>query len=347
MKATAPVCLLLSLPFLMHGADNYTAKKVSVDGFEVVELSDAARKTTVRIVPAMGNNSYEMKVNGVNVFFSPYQSLSEFKAKPTLLGNPFLGPWANRLDSDGYWANGRRYQLNPELKNFNRAQAGKPIHGLLQYASEWKVINVTSGKDSAAATSRLEFWRRPDWMAQFPFAHVIEMSYRLSNGVLEVDTTVENLSTEAMPLSIAYHPYFTLTDAPRDEWLVSIPAKARYTLNEALLPTGETNPNAYPNPLPLKDTQLDDVFGGLQAASDGRTTFAVQGRNQKISVVFGPKYPVAVVYAPKGRPFVCFEPMTGPTNAFNLAHEGKYKGLQTISPGSKWRESYWIAPSGF
>ena len=60
-------------------------------------------------------------------------------------------------------------------------------------------------------------------------------------------------------------------------------------------------------------------------------------------------YKVAVVYAPTGpnRDFICFEPMTGPTNAFNLAHRGIYKELQTIPAGPTWQESYWIRPIGF
>ena len=61
---------------------------------------------------------------------------------------------------------------------------------------------------------------------------------------------------------------------------------------------------------------------------------------------YGPNYPVAVVYAPAGRGFICFEPMSGVTNAINLGHEGKFP-LQTVAPGAKWRESYWIRPSGF
>jgi len=64
-------------------------------------------------------------------------------------------------------------------------------------------------------------------------------------------------------------------------------------------------------------------------------------------VRFGPNFPIAVIYAPKGRNVVCFEPMTGITNGFNLAHDGKFKGLQTIAPGAIWRESFWIRPSGF
>jgi aldose 1-epimerase len=54
-----------------------------------------------------------------------------------------------------------------------------------------------------------------------------------------------------------------------------------------------------------------------------------------------------VVYAPPGRNFICFEPMTAPTNAFNLAQRGLYKHLQSIAPGATWRERYTIRPSGF
>jgi hypothetical protein len=39
--------------------------------------------------------------------------------------------------------------------------------------------------------------------------------------------------------------------------------------------------------------------------------------------------------------------MSGPTNAFNLKQAGKYADLQTIPPGGKWRESFWIHPTGF
>ena len=45
-------------------------------------------------------------------------------------------------------------------------------------------------------TSRLEFFREPSWMKQWPFAHTIEMTYRLRNGVLEVATSISNQSSE-------------------------------------------------------------------------------------------------------------------------------------------------------
>jgi aldose 1-epimerase len=72
----------------------------------------------------------------------------------------------------------------------------------------------------------------------------------------------------------------------------------------------------------------------------------VQGKKQRVTVEFGPNYPVAVIYAPQGRDFICFEPMSGVTNVFNLSHEGKFP-LQSIPAGGEWRESFWVRPSGF
>ena len=75
---------------------------------------------------------------------------------------------------------------------------------------------------------------------------------------------------------------------------------------------------------------------------DGLASFSVQGASQKIEVAYGPKYRTAVVYAPTGKDqnFICFEPMSGITNAFNLAHRGIYKELQTIPPREIRREIF-------
>ncbi|MEO8125880.1 MAG: aldose 1-epimerase [Bryobacteraceae bacterium] len=342
MKAS----FVLLLPIMAQAA-NYTSEALTVEGIPVIRLADASHKTEVMIVPSVGNNSYEMKVNGKRVFWSPYNSVAEFKAKPVNLGNPFLAPWANRLEADSFYANGKKYILNPALNSFRYDGNHKPIHGMVMYSPDWKVVNVKASEKGAEVTSRLEFWRHPDWMAQFPFAHNIDMTYRLQDGILEVETVLDNQSTEPMPVGIGYHPYFTLHDAPRDAWEVHMPVKEHLVLSSVLIPTGETKPMEFSDPQPLAGTQLDDVFGGLIRGSDGRAEFSVQGLKEKISVFYGPKFPIAVVYAPKGRDFICFEPMSGPTNVFNMAQAGTYKGLQSVPAGSKWRGSFWIQPSGF
>ena len=334
---------LLSVCTFMTQAANYSAQKLTVDSVDIVRLTDAAHAMEVSICPSVGNIAYDFTVNGKQILLPPNALLPEWKAKPAQSGIPFLAPWANRLDQDAYWANGRKYLLNPDAATLRRDQNGHPIHGLLLFSSAWQVVRVQADQQSAEVTSRLAFWKYPELMAQFPFAHTIEMTYRLAAGVLEVRTAIENHSLEAMPLLIGFHPWYQIPDVPRDEWTVHLPVRDHYTLSSAFIPTGETKPVDLPDATPLSGRQLDDVYGGLKAEDE----FWVEAKGRKISVRFGPKFPVAVVYAPQGRNVVCFEPMTAITNAFNLAHSGAYQALQSIAPGATWTESFWVHPTGF
>jgi len=347
MKALDAAACLVVLSMIAPAAENYRVESAERDGIPVVRLHDTRAKTVVSIAPSIGNNAFEMLVNGTNVLWFPFTSLSEFKSKPTLCGVPLLAPWANRLDEDGFWANNKHYKFNRDLKNIRPDGNNHPIHGLVTFASQWEVVDTKADDSGAQVTSRLEFWRYPDYMAQFPFAHTLYMTHHLQDGVLEVRTTVENNSTEAMPVSIGFHPYFHISDAPRDSWTVRLPAREQVLLSPQLMPTGETKAMSYQQQISLKGVALDDVFTGLIRGESHRADFGVTGTKQQISVLYGENYPVAVVYAPPGRDFICFEPMSGPTNAFNLNHAGKYAELQSIPPRGKWEGSFWIRADGF
>ena len=334
----------------------YTAKRNG----DVIELADTKHQTSISIVPAVGNIAFSMKVKGQEILRWPYSSVEEFKGKPAMQGIPFMGPWANRLDEQAFYANGRRYPFDMELGN---VRGTIPIHGFLTTTDKWQVRDVSADATSARATSRLEFYREPAWMKQFPFAHTIEMTYVLRDGVLEVATKIENLSAEPMPVSIGYHPYFQLTDSPRDEWTVSLGARTQWLLAANKVPTGETQPieSAIPNPkaAQLRDLDLDHVFGDLVRDASGRAVMTVTGKAQSLDVVVGPNYRAVVAYAPKPQPggppntsatarnFICFEPMAAITNAMNMAHKGLYKELQSVAPGGTWQESFWVRPRGF
>jgi aldose 1-epimerase len=226
-------------------------------------------------------------------------------------------------------------------------------------------VDVQADATSARATSRLEFYRNPLWIKQFPFAHTIDMTYALENGVMRVTTRIQNLSTEPMPVSIGYHPYFQLTDSTRDEWTIGVGARTHWLLAENKVPTGQTQPieTFFPDPknIALKDYDLDHVFGDLVRDGSGRAVMTLRGKGQELDVVLGPNYRAMVIYAPKpvqkeggpppgsraDRNFICFEPMVGITNAMNLSHKGLYKELQSIAPGEIWQESYWVRVRGF
>src|SRR5208283_460640 len=138
-----------------------------------VHLSDSLHDAEVSIAPAVGNMAYRFRTGGADILWFPFSSPAELQAQPAFCGIPFLAPWANRLDGDAYWANGKHYLLNSKLGNLRRDAHQNPIHGLLNFSPYWEHVSAGADDASAWTTSRLEFTRHPDLMAQFPFSHTI------------------------------------------------------------------------------------------------------------------------------------------------------------------------------
>lgn len=341
--------LLLALAMSLNA--QYRTTQTIIDGVGVVRLESPNGNERVSIAVSLGNLAYEFSVNGKNVLYAPMESLGAYAERPRLAGNPFLWPWPNRLDWEGYYFDGREYRLNLALGNVRLDANNQPIHGLVTISPYWDVIDRGADADSAWVTSRLEFSKHPELAQQFPFEHQVEMTYRLAGGKLSVGAKVVNLSTVAMPVTMGFHPYFQLHDSPRDDWKIRIAAGDQWLLNDKSTPTAETRPteSQFPNPLefPLAGTVLDDVFGGLIRDADGTARFSLMGKQERIDVFFGDKFDTAVIYAPTRGDFVCFEPMAGTTNALNLQHRGAYDALQSIAAGETWEAAFAIHPTGF
>lgn len=340
--------LLWLLMSTISFAQNYSAERTSDHGVPIVRLTDVARDVQVSILPSAGNRAYQMKVHGQNILYFASDDVSEYQKRPRLGGIPFLAPWADLLDEQAFWANGKRYQFNMSLGN---VRGERPIHGLLANSPLWQVTEVAADARSAHVSSRLEFWKYPDLMAQWPFAHEYEMTYSLADGVLEVKITITNLSADTMPVAIGFHSFYQIPGIPRDEWVAHLPARLHVVADERQIPTGEMRPLDLPNPLPLRGHTLDDGFTDLERDADGRAHFWIESGGKIVETLFGPKYRVATVWLPapppgETREFICFEPLAAIISGINLAHEGKYSDLQTVPAGGKWTESFWIRASG-
>ena len=338
---------LLALSFAAS-AQNYTAQKTTDHGVAVIRLTDAAKGVEVSIVPSIGNRAYEMKVHGKNILYFPSPDLGEFQKQPELNGVPFLAPWANRLNEQDFWANGKKYTFNMTLGNVRGAL---PIHGLLSASPLWEVTEVAADSQSAHVTSRLQFWKNPDLMAQWPFAHEYEMTYRLADGVLEVRVTVTNLSSDPMPVVLGFHPYYRIPDVPRDELDRKLSGPQDGRRRRPPHPDRRVEAFDLPNPLPLKGQHARHRVHRPGRDADGRAHFSIEsggkkGRDDVRTQVSGRRRVGASAAEGQTRDFICFEPMTGITSAVNLQHEGKYADLQTVAPGAKWTESFWIRSSG-
>jgi aldose 1-epimerase len=353
MKIAVGLALSLLFATALSAATRYTAR---ANG-DVVQLRDARADVVISVLTPV-SNAYEMLVKGQNIIRINYSSMDELRSKPGLNGVPLLAPFANRLDETAFYANGKKYYFDLEMGN---VRSPVPIHGYLNSAHDWEVVEVRADSKGAWITSRLEFYRNPQYMAQFPFAHTLTMTYRLSDGGLEVRTRIDNLSREPMPVAIGFHPYFELSDSVRNEWTLDVGARSHWLMagTPTRFPTGETEPadnyfggDRHAVPLSRFATRtIDEVFGDLERDAQGRSLVTLKGARQSVSLALGPNYLNLVLFstvpAAGGRGFVALEPMVGIPNSMNAAHKGIYKELQSIAPGGFWQESFWISADGY
>jgi len=300
----------LALPVAAQAATKaparYTVKKIG----DIVQLRDNKADATVSVLTGT-SNAYEFVVHGKNVLSMNIPSTTALRNNPGLNGVPFLGPFANRLDEMAFYANGKKYNFDPELGN---VRSPIPQQGFLASTHDWKTVSFKADAGSATIVSKLDFYRNPDWMKQFPFAQTYTMTIRLKDGALEVNLKIDNLSNAPLPVSIGYHPYFALPEGNRNSWSLDFGARTHWIETDAHLPTGATETadaffggDHHNVPLSrLADKRLDEVFSDLDRDGHGNASVVIKGDTTSIKVTAGPKIKTFLLYSeilpPAGTP---------------------------------------------
>jgi len=275
-------------------AQRYTAKQ---DG-DLIELADTTAQMNVSVVWNMCN-AWRIQVKGKDLVRTA-AALADFQARPGFNGMPILAPFANRLDETAFYANGKKYNFDLELGN---VRGPIPSTGYVNGSKAWQLVEARADQRSAWVSCRLDFFKNPLFMAQFPFAHTITMTYRVSDGALEVHTRLDNLSTDPMPAVIGFHPIFELPDGNRNDWTVSLDAKTHWIEIPQRLPTGETQPiesffGSDRTAIQLKKYALiDDVFTDLIRDADGRATMKLMYGGKELHVSLGPKFKTVLAWS--------------------------------------------------
>jgi aldose 1-epimerase len=276
-------------------AQRYSAK---LNG-DVVELVDAEVQMNVPVVWSMCD-PWRIQVKGQDLVQHTAATLQDFQARPGFNGIPFLAPFANRLDETAFYANDHKYTFNLELGN---VRGPIPQTGFVNGSKAWQLVEAKADEHSAWVTCRLDFYKNPQYMAQFPFAHTVTMTYRVSEGALEVHTRVDNLSTDPMPVVIGFHPIFELPDGNRDDWTVSLDAKTHWIEIPQRLPTGETQPiekffGSDRTAIHLgKYALIDDVFTDLVRDANGRATMRLMYNGKELDEIIGPKFKTVLAWS--------------------------------------------------
>jgi len=238
-----------------------------------------------------------------------------------------LYPWANRLEGLRYRAAGREVVLDPQSPLLHFDGNGLPIHGVPWAQLHWQVMKSTPSMVAAKLV-----WSG-DLLSVFPFPHKAEMEIGLAEALSIAVTIVAQ--QEPVPVSFGFHPYFGLSDVPRADWHLHLPAMQKLVLDARGIPTGVRSDFAAGDDA-FGDTVFDDGF----AHTRNPERLAVSGGGRSVAVELVQGFPFTQVYAPQGQDLVALEPMTAPTNALVSG-----KDLPIVRPGERFSAAFRVAIS--
>jgi len=303
------------------------------DNFEIVILKN--EEVTARIAVGLGNTLFSLKQQDNEVLYFPF-SLHEYQSNSRLAGNPFMHPWANRLEGEYIrLVTGQHRFPTGQLHLLYKDANNLPLHGLLLKSEQWKTVEMHEDQDSCYHVAELIFEQK-EFLSIFPFKHIIQIKHQLQKNVLSIETTIRNLDESAMPISFGFHPYFVKNN---ENTVLQVPANEVIAVNEVIIPTGTTFDksqkwNFMEDVVSLKNAAFDDGFQNLNFENK-----AAIFRLNNLKVMFGENYPFAQIYVPAhpDKPYVCIEPMTAVTNALNTDN------CKNIKPGERFTASFSIA----
>jgi len=292
----------------------HAVRKYQENTFEIIELKND--HVIAKMAVNIGNSLVSLRFNEEERMYFPF-TFDEYKNNLKLAGNPFLHPFANRLEDEYILVENQKH-LFPDQNKYLLYRDGNnlPMHGLLLKSDKWKIIETYEDEDKCFHVAEF-FFDDDDFLSIFPFKHKIQMKHQLQNNKLTIETTVINYDDKPMPISFGFHPYFLKS---KQHMNLEIAADDVIEVNEKMIPTG----NVF-NKLQKWDFKNDEISLAENAFDDGFQNLKFDARNivtfkiDDLKIEFDKNYPFAQIYAPNhtAKPYVCIEPMTAATNALN------------------------------
>jgi galactose mutarotase-like enzyme len=302
--------------------------ETTLDGSPALELRAGALSATV--VPGVGMVVASLRHDGAELL-GQRGGLAAYRDRGSSFGVPLLYPWANRLSGLEYTVGETTVQLDAATAPIKLDGNGLPIHGLLTASRAWELGHAAADEGGAEVMATLDFGEHPELLAGFPFPHAIALTHRLDAGGLQTTLTVMPTGGVAVPIAFGFHPYLA-PGGDRTAWLIDLPVTSHAVLDDRGLPTGEIE-SVPPGPRALDSAAYDDLYPTIEAEPE----FAVEHAERRLEVSFGPSFSCAQVYAPADADFICFEPMTAPTNALVTGTD-----LRLVEPGGSFTATFRI-----
>lgn len=271
------------------------------------------------LAPGLGGGIAELSVNNRPVL-RPWNGDTE---NPFSLASNILAPFSNRISDGGFSWKGERFEVAANLEG-----EACPIHGDA-FQKPWRIeasdqqtihLQLTNGKIG-------------------PWKYKASQVFSLSDNGLKVDLELVNTGDLALPFGCGFHPWF-----PRStETTLSFEAESVWMEDENHLPTQKKNLKNNPewsfnSARTLPAGWINNAYSSWQGAavidqgSLGISTTITASSNLSTAIVFSPD-------AEAG--FFCFEPVSHPVDAFNVADAPE---LIELAPGQavkSWMQMMW------
>jgi aldose 1-epimerase len=288
-----------------------------------VILRDEQAQLEATFLPGAGMLCSSLRHRGEELL-AQNRGVEAYVERGKTMGIPLLYPWANRLAAFDYTVAGRVVAVPHDTTRVALDDRGLPIHGVIGGRMAWEPVVAPGGPDAQSLTALLSWSEAHGELFEvFPFRHDLRYEARLEGGRLEIAVTVHACGQDTVPVAFGFHPYLSLAGTPRERWHVRLPAMRTLVLDEFQIPVGpgEELPS---QEFELAEREFDDGFDALPVPA----RFAVGAAARRIELALLEGYPCAQVYAPRPGEFICFEPMTAPTNALRSG-----AGLRLLAPG--------------
>jgi galactose mutarotase-like enzyme len=300
------------------------------DGYDTVAIESPGSELRATFVPRAGMVCCSLRHRGVELL-AQRSGVRAYAQRGSTMGIPLLYPWANRLAGLRYPGPHGEVQLDPADPLLKLDQNGLPIHGAIAGALPWELLEQPGG-GAEHLHARLA-WRSVELLAIFPYRHTVELRAHVVGARLTITTTVRADGGCDLPVSFGFHPYLAPGEGDRQDWQVELPVASRLLLDGCMIPIA-SGPPVQPRRFTLADGGWDDALTGLAQAA----VFSVSAGERRIDVEFCDGFSHAQIYAPSGENFICFEPMTAPTNAL-ISREG----LALLAPGDSFHAAFAIS----
>lgn len=266
--------------------------------YDIYVLSDRATPARIEVVPERGGIITSWQVQGRELL---YMDTARF-ADPTLSvrgGIPILFPICGNLPDNTYTHNGQAYTLKQ--------------HGFARDLP-WEVIDYSTD-DRASLT--IELVSNHQTRSLYPFDFRLEFTYTVTGQTLTLHQRFTSHSSEIMPFSIGFHPYFLALD--KGQLRFEIPATEAIDQKTQVV-------QPFFNLFDFDQAEIDWAF--LQV-NQPIASVADLSRHTRISLSSDPEFSMLVFWTLRGKDFYCLEPWSAPRNALNTGERLLY-----LEPGN-------------